>query len=308
MAGATAPCPCCHGPLDRALATLGGGARVRRCRSCGSAAVVAGGAASEPEARRGGGDRRGAAAAAPAPDYYRHRENLDIHAAPAVVAERAPRWRRWLRRVAADGGAGRLLDVGCGPGSFLVVAREMCWDAAGCDVAPAAVRAARAAGLDVRRGSPEQLEPPPRRLDLITAWDVIEHLEDPRVVLAAAARMLRPGGALLAEVPREDVAARALIRWAAILSRGALDGRSLIYHADHRVVPSRAGLEALMREVGLTVVALERAATGPSLLAAKARAFHPGVPPAALRLVGRVAGTGALPGLGNKLVVLARRS
>ena len=57
--------------------------------------------------------------------------------------------------------------------------------------------ARRELGLDVFTGTIEQLERPPESVDLVTMLLTIEHLPDPKGVLQAAHRLLRPGGVLI---------------------------------------------------------------------------------------------------------------
>ncbi len=122
-------------------------------------------------------------------------------------------WRRWDRRYAmlkriraveAAYGAppGRLLDVGCATGAFLSVARDRGWDGVGLEPHPEAARYARQRhGLFVL---PLPLEAAPFRsgaFDVVTLWDVLEHLPDPRRALRELARLLRPGGLLVLSLP-----------------------------------------------------------------------------------------------------------
>lgn len=109
--------------------------------------------------------------------------------------------RRRLARIEADTPVGTLLDVGCGRGCFLAAARERGWKVVGLDVSPAAVRLARAASGarviegELTGGRPPDLEP----VDVLTLWDVLEHLADPVAALAAAPRWLKPGGLLVVQ-------------------------------------------------------------------------------------------------------------
>ena len=97
--------------------------------------------------------------------------------------------------------AGRpLLDIGCGMGGFAVAARLAGAEVTALDYNPAYCRitAARGAahGLPavVVRGAGEALPLPRAAFDLVTAWDVIEHVQRPADMLAEIARVLRPGG------------------------------------------------------------------------------------------------------------------
>jgi len=112
--------------------------------------------------------------------------------------------RRRVRRVESGRGAapGRVLDVGCGPGWLLHAFRQRGWDAQGTELSdPAATHARRVLGLPVATGASERLGFPDQHFDAVTLWHVLEHVADPRGVLAEVHRVLQPGGVLLVSVP-----------------------------------------------------------------------------------------------------------
>lgn len=91
--------------------------------------------------------------------------------------------------------AGRpLLDVGCYTGVFVEIAARHGWDAWGVEPSLWAVERARARGLRVLPGTLEAADLPEAMFDVVTMWDVIEHLPDPRRTLQRVHRLLRPGG------------------------------------------------------------------------------------------------------------------
>ncbi len=104
----------------------------------------------------------------------------------------------------------RLLDVGCGPGAGLSAARALGWDAFGLDPSAAAVAAASARfGDRVRLGSLSDRLFPPRSFGVITLFDVVEHLYDPRRLAEDLDAHLSPGGRLLIATPNcESLLAR----------------------------------------------------------------------------------------------------
>ena len=105
-------------------------------------------------------------------------------------------------RIAGRGlGSGRLLDVGCGSGDFMLGMRERGWQVYGLDISPEAVNLARRSGQEVFLG--QLLEAPFDRhsFDLVTMWDVLEHLHDPAAYLAQVARLLKPGGRFVVTLP-----------------------------------------------------------------------------------------------------------
>lgn len=94
-------------------------------------------------------------------------------------------------------GRGRLLDYGCAVGLFVKVAADAGWDAIGLErSAWAADYGTRHYGLTIVGGSEDDCAGFDQRFDLVTMWDVLEHLEDPRGVLQRMARWLRPGALL----------------------------------------------------------------------------------------------------------------
>jgi SAM-dependent methyltransferase len=100
-----------------------------------------------------------------------------------------------LDRYVGRGGALRILDVGCGTGTMLS-------HLAAFGKAQEAVGYCRERGLvDVSLGEAANLPFPDLSFDLVTALDVVEHLDDDVSALREMGRVLRPGGHLLVTVP-----------------------------------------------------------------------------------------------------------
>ena len=90
-----------------------------------------------------------------------------------------------------------VLDVGCAAGYFLDVANEQGWHSQGIELSAFAAARAREQGHEVFNGSINEARLPTGELDLVTMWDVIEHLQSPDEALALASRSLRNGGILV---------------------------------------------------------------------------------------------------------------
>lgn len=98
-------------------------------------------------------------------------------------------------------GGGRLLDVGCGNGGFLMLAQQAGWQVEGLDFDAGAVEAARSRGLEVHHGGIELLGERTACYDVITLCHVIEHVHDPIMILRTLHAMLKPGGVLWLDTP-----------------------------------------------------------------------------------------------------------
>ena len=84
---------------------------------------------------------------------------------------------------------GLLLDVGCGKGWFLETARERGWRVEGVELAPERlIRTMERVSTQVHVGSIFDVELPSETFDLVTMYDVIEHLEAPLEALRVCYR------------------------------------------------------------------------------------------------------------------------
>ena len=102
-----------------------------------------------------------------------------------------------LRTIERYASKGRLLDVGCATGFFLDLARRQGWEVLGSEVSDFCARWARERfDLDVRLGILQDLAFDSQSFDVITMWDVIEHVPDPSAELREVHRILRDGGLL----------------------------------------------------------------------------------------------------------------
>jgi 2-polyprenyl-3-methyl-5-hydroxy-6-metoxy-1,4-benzoquinol methylase len=129
------------------------------------------------------------------------------HAAFYWAEAHGPMYEAFFRRF-ISGYRGRLLDVGCGLGYFVKAMAEFgSWEAHGIEISQAAVRyATEGLGLqNVRSGLVQEAGYPDDHFDVVTLWDVIEHLREPDPLLAECRRVLRPEGLLFMHTPNVGV-------------------------------------------------------------------------------------------------------
>lgn len=214
-------CPAC-GAGERDERGLKNGLRVGACRGCGTL-----------YARGGAG---GEAAASCDYDAYYHEANLSV---PSFIERRLD---EIIGGFAPFRRTGRLLDIGCGAGTLLRAARRAGWDAAGTEVSRPAVEHVRGEGFEVFAGELQEARFPDGHFDVVTASEILEHLPDPRVLLAEAARILRPGGLFWGTTPHgRGLSARALgIEW------------STVSPPEHLQLFSLGGMRRLLKSAGFT--------------------------------------------------------
>jgi SAM-dependent methyltransferase len=115
-----------------------------------------------------------------------------------IFGRPCPEWRGLLPWP----GPGRLLDFGCGGGSYLCEMAARGWQVTGIDSSAQVIDSIREQfGLDVLTGTLPHRDLAPGSFDVITMWQSLEHVSYPLAVLRAAYELLIPGGKLLVAVP-----------------------------------------------------------------------------------------------------------
>lgn len=107
---------------------------------------------------------------------------------------------RELRRLPRPGVA---LDIGAAGGGNTRVLRAFGWQPLALEYAPTAALAARERGLDVLRGDARDMPVRTGAMDLVTAFDVLEHIQEDYLAASELTRVLRPGGTALIAVPAD---------------------------------------------------------------------------------------------------------
>ena len=93
-----------------------------------------------------------------------------------------------------------VLEVGCGTGLILEKLARFARRAEGVDLSPGMLEHARNRGLDVREGSATELPYPDDSFDVAVSFKVLAHVPDIERALSEMARVVRPGGHVIAEL------------------------------------------------------------------------------------------------------------
>ena len=113
------------------------------------------------------------------------------------IDKKTPLFKDLLSRVQMMKNGGKILDVGCGIGLFLKLARENEYEAYGVDISDEDVKYAREKfRLNVHLGDLIEANYPEEFFDVVTMWDVIEHLADPLYHFKEIKRILKKDGYL----------------------------------------------------------------------------------------------------------------
>jgi len=228
--------------------------------------------------------------------YFRGDRGYRDYAAEEVVFRAV--FRRRVTRLRAFGARGRVLDVGAATGAFLVEARALGFAGAGVEPSAWAAQRARDAGFDVVTGTLEGFRAPGEAragFDLVTSFDVVEHLVDPVAGLRALARYARPGALVAVTVPDFGGGwARACgARWPFVTPR------------EHLHYFTRRTLRAALRTAGLDVLEVSLTATPLSVGTALRATLGP-VGASLARALGREADRG-MPFPFGSILGVARR-
>jgi SAM-dependent methyltransferase len=109
------------------------------------------------------------------------------------------RYLRDFKRIL--GKTGRLLDIGAATGYFMKIAEEKGWKTCGVEISPYAAELGRSRGLDIETGTIHSTAFGQESFDMVTMWDVVEHVPDPILDIGKACSLLRPGGLLAINTP-----------------------------------------------------------------------------------------------------------
>jgi SAM-dependent methyltransferase len=158
------------------------------------------------------------------------------------------RWRARKAALTPHRSSGALLDLGCSSGTFLEFMKGEPWRLYGIEMSAEGARTAEErSGAKVFVGDILDAQFPPESFDVITCFDVFEHLYEPWKVMVHVSEWLKPGGIFYVLVPNVDSAE-------ARVFGSYWHGLELPRHLFHY---SPASLKFLAQSAGLREVSLE---------------------------------------------------
>lgn len=99
---------------------------------------------------------------------------------------------------------GKLLDVGCGSGAYLLAMQAKGWDVKGVEPSSYGAAEGRAAGLDIFNGTLHDANFPDAAFDYVRSNHSFEHVPNPLETISEMYRILKPGGMMFMGIPNME--------------------------------------------------------------------------------------------------------
>lgn len=147
----------------------------------------------------------------------------------------------------------RILDVGCGIGYFLETAKADGWEVYGTEYTERAVQICAAKGIAMQKGELNPDAYPPESFDVITSFEVIEHINNPREEMAKFYHLLRKGGIVYITTPNFNSTLRLFLK----------EYYNVIAYPEHLSYYTPATLRRLMETTGFQTVWIKTTGISP---------------------------------------------
>ena len=233
-------------------------------------------------------------------DFNPDNEEAYLEVEATIHTENAARLQQLIRYAGPDSHP-RLLEVGCMHGDFVYQARGAGYEARGADLSKTAVEEANRRMTDAVVYGTLDDSYEDNSLDVVAAFNVIEHMDQPAAFLDQVTRVLRDGGLLIAETPAQES-----VYHHVLFMRGRLQpGQSVdvgVHPGTHIFKFGRRAWENVLRDRGYEVLNLIPRSTPLRELLAKNKQkplVRAGI--VGFGLLGRATGWE------NRLLVIARR-
>ena len=210
-------------------------------------------------------------------DEYWDDVNKKIYAMPEVLKEFKDKHKKYLAYIQKNSPPNqKLLDVGSGSGVFLNNAKESNFEVDGVEPNEMAVELCKKQyNIDAFCGYLEMNSDLSKDYGTLTAWDVIEHLENPKEFLRICHSHLIKGGILLLETPDESCLIRKIINSINRVKKiFGSDLSSNIYYPSHRYYFTHKSISRLLNDVGFMHIKIFKGHSIYSKSKAKYKLYH----------------------------------
>jgi len=161
---------------------------------------------------------------------------------------RTRKWLSWISsKLNKPNQEIRLLDVGCSSGPFLTIASRLGFKAEGVEPAPQAAQVARSSGLNVHQGFLEDIKFPSNTFDVVTMFEVIEHVKDALLLFNECHRIIKSGGLLMIGTANTD-------SWTANTMKSRWEYFDISRHGGHISFFNPQSMRVLAQKSGFKVV------------------------------------------------------
>jgi 2-polyprenyl-3-methyl-5-hydroxy-6-metoxy-1,4-benzoquinol methylase len=143
-------------------------------------------------------------------DYYENRLNVPLQKLYNPINEK--RYTYILQRMEKYRKNNEIMDIGCGMGQFLAVAKKFHWKTTGTEIAPYAIEICRQFGNNVLNSDLLSLDLRENYYDVVTMFEVLEHLTRPREYITKISKILRKEGVLILTTPNFSSITRFLVK------------------------------------------------------------------------------------------------
>ncbi|MDZ4792739.1 MAG: class I SAM-dependent methyltransferase [Bacteroidota bacterium] len=148
---------------------------------------------------------------------------------------------------------GKMLDVGCGIGLFLAAAKERGWEVYGTEFTDKAISICKSKGITMQQGRMDAAWFAENEFDVITSFEVLEHINNPLEEMSNIQRILRPGGLFYFTTPNFNAIARYSLK----------TNYNVICYPEHLCYYTKRTINYLMKKSGFKKLKLK--ATGISM-------------------------------------------
>jgi 2-polyprenyl-3-methyl-5-hydroxy-6-metoxy-1,4-benzoquinol methylase len=157
------------------------------------------------------------------------------------------RYAALLDRFEEFRGSSNILDVGCGNGLFLIEAKERGWNVFGTEFTDDAVEFCKSNGIDMKKGPLNPSDFEAGQFDIVTSFEVIEHINNPLEESLNFHQLLRKGGLLYITTPNFNCVERFILG----------PSYDIIEYPEHLCYYSSRTLQLLIESKGFRTLQIE---------------------------------------------------